>query len=412
MLQIDTSQLDREESRLFLDYLGAAIREDSRLPTGSAGFEDDGSFVTELDAILERGKRELPVTWIVRREPNGAIPCVEVTTQDEGEVGPGWKEVAEEFISEVLESTLAQDTETFFHRTFFCYIGPRLDGEYWFEGIRIGPYPPEDTGGRMWGHCEQTVLIDQVVEAIDRKHSGRVAFERAQRVATRVSLLLGFGLFRPLPEFRWVQHIDDEGNQQSDRCLLGNFPPVGQRNSMPKKGEEGEPGELSGTIIEPVSYPFPTLCFPNESKLILERLGSAPVKVEEGFDRCARLYQVGLVIGRRFPTAGLAYAVSAVDALAQAVPGPNKFKAFVRQHLDLGAEGNELVDRLWNRLRSAHFHGGQFRLGDYRGRSMDLTDVEHFETQRKYGLSQHLLRSTIMAWVFETLVQREKNGEG
>lgn len=405
MLRIDTSQLDRGESRLFLDYLGAAIREGDHPQTGSAGFEDDGSLVVELDATLERGEQELPVTWIVRRKPDGAIPFVEVTSQDEGEMNPGWKEVAEGFISEVLHSTLARDTETFFHRNFFCYVGPRLDGEYWFQGVRIGPYPPEDTGGKMWGHCEQTVLVDQVVEGIDRKHSGRVAFERAQRFASRVSLLLGFGLFRPLPEFRWVQRIDDEGDRKSERCLLGNFPPVGQRNSMPENGEEAEPGEFSGTITEPASYPFPTLCFPNESSLLLKRLGSAPVRVEEGFDRCARLYQVGLVIGRRFPTAGLAYAVAAVDALSDAVRDNNGFKEFVHENLDLDPEGEELVNRLWGRLRSAHFHGGQFRLGDYEGRSMDLTDVNRFETQRKYGLSHHLLRSAIMAWVFRTLVR-------
>lgn len=407
MVRIDTSQLDREESRLFLDYLAAAIREGGHPPTGSAGFEDDGSFIAELDATLERDEEELPVTWVVRRNPEGEIPNVEVTLQSEGEMDSEWEEVADEFISEVLESTLARDTEMFFHRTFFSYIGPRLDGEYWFGGIRIGPYPPDDSGGPMFGQSEQMVLIDQEVEAIDRSDSGKVAFERAQRMAVRASLLLGVGLFRPLPEFRWIQPIGDDGERQPQRVLLGNLPPAGQRDAMPEKGEEVEPGAFSETILDPASFRMPTLCFPNESRLILERLDSAPVSVEEGFDRCARLYHVGLVIGRRFPTAGLAYAVAAVDALAEAVGEDGKFKGFVREHVEPRTENKEfdkLVNRLWHDLRSAHFHAGQFRLGDYEGRSIDLMDLERFETQRRYGLSHQLLRTAIMTWVFETLV--------
>lgn len=35
---------------------------------------------------------------------------------------------------------------------------------------------------------------------------------------------------------------------------------------------------------------------------------------------------------------------------------------------------------------------------------MDLTDLERFETQRKYGMSHQVLRSAIMSWVFQALV--------
>lgn len=408
MLRIDTSQLDREESRLFLDHLEAAIREGGRPAAGSAGFEDDGRFVAEINATLNHGEQELPVTWIVQRNRDGTIPFVEVTPQDDGDMDPEGEEAAGAFIDEVLESTLAPDTETFFHRMFYSYIGPRLDGEYWVDGTRLGPYPPDDQGGPVLGRSEQIVLFDQEVKATYRSHSSKVAAEQAHRLAARISLLLGVGLFRPLPELRWVRHEDEEGDLQSERCLLGNPPPVGVRDSMPEKGEEAESGTYSGSILNRTGFLRPTLCFPKESRLILERLDAAPVKVEKGFDQCAKLYQVGLVIGRHFPTAGLAYAVAAVDALACAVRGRGEFENFVREHVEPRTENkefDELVDRLWGRLRSAHFHAGQFRLGDYDAKSMDLTDIDQLETQRKYGAAHHLLRSTIMSWVFQTLVR-------
>lgn len=410
MLQIDTSYLDREEARLFLDYLGAAITEGGRPQTGTAGFDDDGTFIAELDATLVQEGEKLPVTWTVRRVPSGTLPYVELTPRDGAQLDSRWKAVGEEFISDVLESTLAQDMETYFQRATSCYIGPRLDGEYWFAGTRIGPYPKEDTGGGIWGQNEQTVVIDQEVEAIDRWHAGKVASERAQRFLVRVSLLLGYGMFRPLPEVRWVQRRGQPGDEEPARGWLGNLPPAGERDSMPEPGEEAPLGELHGSILDPASHRLRGLYFPTESELIIDRLGSAPVNVEEGFDRCAQLYNVGLVIGRRFPTAGLAYAVAAVDALASAVRKRGQFKTFVQEHLDLKPEGQELVDRLWGRLRSAHLHGGQFPLGDYSSRSTDLTDVEQFETQRRFGIGGYLLRTAIMSWVFQTLVRPDEEG--
>jgi len=407
MLRIDTSHLDRNESRLFLDYLSAAIASAGHPQTGEASFDDDGTFVAELDGRLIQGEEEFPITWTVRRVSAGTIPFVDLAAQEGAELNATWEAVGEAFILEVLESTLARDTETFFQRTACSYIGPQLDGEYWFAGTRVGPYPPDDPGRGIWGRNEQTVLIDQEVDAIDQAHASKVASGRAHRFMARVSLLLGYGLFRPLPEFRWVRHRNEEGQRAPERQLVGNLPPIGHRVAMPGRGEESKAGELRGTILTPASHRLHKLYFPTESELILDRLSSAPANVEEGFDRCSQLYNVGLVIGRRFPTAGLAYTVAAVDALASAVLHHGQFKAFVREHLDLGEQGNALVDRLWGRLRSAHFHGGQFPLGDFASRGLDLTDVEQFEVQREFGAGHHLLRAAIMSWVFRTLVLPE-----
>jgi hypothetical protein len=139
----------------------------------------------------------------------------------------------------------------------------------------------------------------------------------------------------------------------------------------------------------------------------LRNVDSADPELRLAFDSGARLYQVGAVIGGRFPSAGLAYRVAALDAISGANGRKDVLLDFARRHTAPSPDLEELIEYLWGSVRSAHFHGGEFPLGEFspvRFFEPFMDSVEATEDQL-HRLCYALTREAIVKWVDNELAR-------
>ena len=106
------------------------------------------------------------------------------------------------------------------------------------------------------------------------------------------------------------------------------------------------------------------------------------------------------------------YLGPAVDALASGLSregsSRNRFLSFVEERVRPARSPEELhslLEYLWGNVRSGHFHGGSFPLGDFLGGSLGLISPERMEASEKYSGGHHLLRSAIIVWIDQALLR-------
>ena len=85
--------------------------------------------------------------------------------------------------------------------------------------------------------------------------------------------------------------------------------------------------------------------------------------------------QLALTIGRYHPTVKLSYEYASVNALAQVLSDEYRgsFSNFVRNNID--EDEDSLLNFIHERVRSAHWHGGEFALGEIDYRKDYLTNI-------------------------------------
>jgi len=317
---------------------------------------------------------------------------------------PRWEIAAHSFVEHVLVAALAKKVTKFFRRSAFHYIGPNLAGEYWLPGFRLAPALPSDDFPMMV-NAERVLFIDQTVEAIDNLHSIFVADEIARRHAARLSLLLNIGLYRPPPEQIWVLRSQPEQPYQiSERRHWGFIDPKGLPSVMPAKGAECPLGPFEGSVMDF----WPTgglLACPSEIRRILRGVNHRGGSFSEAFDKCARLFQVARVAGKMFGSVGLAYQIAAVEAITKAGTGYDSFADFMRKNLPATDGLDSYLDLLYGSVRSAHFHAGEFPLGEFVATRMDITDTEACGRTDLGFFGSRIIRKAIMAWIMRTITE-------
>jgi len=172
---------------------------------------------------------------------------------------------------------------------------------------------------------------------------------------------------------------------------------------MPEKGATCPAGRYAADLLSLYRSYGGALSLPRQTRRILRGLDGASVGISRAFDGAARLYQVGLIIGSRFPSAGLAYRVAAVDALAQAEG--KDFGSFVREYTQPYKGRDEGINRLYGEVRSAHFHGGDFPMGEFdRIPAMDALLGPDAMQQGWLGtLGFPLARAAIVGWLTKVI---------
>jgi hypothetical protein len=234
--------------------------------------------------------------------------------------------------------------------------------------MRLAPAPLEDPWPGLV-NAERIAVLDFEVDAIDIQDANYLAAEFSRRWAARLSLILDLHLYGHVGEHVWVYVTDRDRDRvkvaDEDRNLRLNrgVRDLPTPTAMPRKGIEcalGEPGSpLSTYVVSP-----PTLKIPSETRRIMRGINGLPEPVQDAFDGAARMYQIGLWLSSRFPSAALAYRVAAIDALAQIEPNCDQsFSNFMRKYSP-GLTDPQL-DYLHREIRSAHFHAGKFGLGEY-----------------------------------------------
>jgi hypothetical protein len=250
------------------------------------------------------------------------------------------------------------------------------------------------------------VSIDQEVAAIDEMHAFTVGDEAARRHAARLSLLLNTELYPPQHENRWVWPVvEGKPATESVRYQLGFVHPSANLVQMPKKGEQCPLGAYRGSLAARYRVVGDLLSLPPEARKILRGVDNAAPLVTDAFDRGARLYQVATVCGRYFPSVGLAYRVAAVEAVCQADRTCKGFSDFMRKHITSQKHLDEVLDYLYRVARSAHFHGGEFPMGEFGRRPFfdPLMDVESAQLHALHRTCYALTREAIVNWLSQLI---------
>ena len=390
-----------QRQRDFFDYLNSALRE--RMPNfrGEAGRDESGNFVSTIFGTFRTDQESVNLSWRITKDTSGTLTYIEVEPLDEAIPEARWNTAAYEFITSVLATALADSRRTFFRRNLFFYFGPQLDGEYWLPGFRFAPIIPDDPMPHLI-NGERVTAIDQVVEAIDDLHASALANEAARRHATRLSILLNVGLAGPDHAMRWVLPEAEDGTlKESIRCHTGYYHPSANISVMPKKGESCPAGSYAGSLAARYRVAGELQSLPLQARKILRGIDQADPAVTDAFDRGSRLYHVALVCGRTFPSVGLAYRVAAVEAISKAVPDFNSFAKFTRHHVNSQDAIEPVLDYLYGKARSGHFHEGEFPLGEYttQWHGGGLMDSDSIELDALHRVCYDVTREAIVNWI-------------
>lgn len=390
-----------DKQRMVIDHFNAALRVSSTDTFGTALFHPDGSFESSVTGGFTVDAERTILKWTFAKNPNGMLEHIDVmNVEDSPKLGERWQDFAHNLVTSTLAAALAEKKNRYFMRRYFNYIGPQLDGEYWLPGFRFAPAFENDPEPALF-NAERVVTIDMYVDAIDENNAYSVANESTRRNAARLSLLLNTGLYQPRSERRWVILPSEAGTAslRSERLQLG-FAPIQIVDHMPKKGEISKMGKFSGSL-QARYVTVGLLSLPPETRKILRALEDNRGINTDAFDRCARLYQVATIVGSQFPSVALAYRVAAVEALTHGDPEYKGFSDFIRKNVGPSPDLDEVLEYLYNSIRSAHFHAGEFPMGEYsRIPSFDpLMDSAQVQTMELQRLGYQLTRDAIISWL-------------
>jgi len=373
---------------------------------GRAGFRQDGTFESVVTGPFNVDQDQVfELSWKYIKSQDGELLFVEVEEVGRDSGNDKWQNAVNGLVIGALTSALEIKRDLFFRRNVFNYIGPQLDGEYWFGQTRFAPVWPDDDEPHQF-NAERVVCIDQMVSAIDAPDAWSLAQQSSARTAARLSLLLNRGLYRPPTEMRWVQRPGDA------KSIRGNLTFNGYGHwplALPDKGESCKPGQWAGSLAADY-LTIGLLSLPQEARRVLRAIDEAPPAIIESFDRASRLYQVAAVLQQQFPSVGLAYRVAAVEALSKSDSSMNGFSEFMRKNVNSLADIAPVLKFLYGTVRSGHFHSGEFPLGEY-----DLMEFprafmssEYVENERLRRIGFAVTREAIVNWLIARLPSVEE----
>ncbi len=403
-MKIKLDLLQGTKQRTFFDYFKAAMRLKCPAFSNEGNFGADGSYTASLtgDFPFDNGIA-FPLKWSIYRQSDGTVQFIEIVPVSDENPPAEWESSIQNFFNtEIFLPALAEKTQKFFWRSTFHYVGTALDGEYWLPKFRLAPALPEDEIPMMV-LTERVVYIEQQLNAIDYRHAQIVAEEISKRLAARLSLILNTGFYKPESELKWFLIVEpDYDKTRSERRQLGFVNPHPLLNGLPKKGANCPAGVYKGSVLDNRgSVMGERLVCPRETRKILRAVENGDPKDTDAFDNCARLYQVALTIGRRFPSVSLAYQIAAVEAITTIDADYNGFSDFMRRNLPNTDGLDKFLDWLYSSVRSAHFHAGAFPLGDFSSYGFEFPNWESHDKVNKQFTSHKIIRQAIMSWVLK-----------
>jgi len=374
--------------------------------TGSAIVRDDNLFESWITGCYTINHKQINLTWSILKSMDGTLLSIDVVPNGDDIAPAQWEIAIQEFITSVLTITLKEKTEKFFRRILYYYIGIPLDGEYWLPGMRFAPMFDDPEPQLI--NAERVVCMDIQFNAIDNMNANSLAQEITRRYSARLSLLLDVGLYQPGFELRWVIQ-PREGQQAFDsvRMQMGFIDGGPYPSTFPKKGQLCPLGKYQGCLSARYHMAGQLFSLPPEARRILRAVDAVEPAVTDAFDRCARLYQVAAVVGRQFPSVGLAYRVAAIEAITGANKACRGFSDFMRKHVRSvnNLELETALEYLYGDVRSAHFHAGQFPMGEYaRQRYHDvLMDLDLVSQSNFHYMCHKITREAIVNWIMGLL---------
>jgi len=357
-----------EKTKEFLVQLNAKLRETSDDWRGTGGRHDDG-YVSTVSGIFNIENKKYEINWSFIQGDDGGLNYVDVECLGHDDED-SWRHAAKDFLFKVLAASFSGETRSFVRTIMMYYIGPALDGEYWFgSSIRLAPAVNDDKDPGLI-NAERVVRFDIRVEAVDVMHSLAIATEMAMTMAARVGLLLHVGLYMQEGEMRWTS--DSEHGQPfiSTRRYLGYLSGIENISEMPVKESLCNLGRYSGSIFSKNCYVAgEKLTLPVETRRFFKALIDSPL-LSDAFDRCARMMRVSFLCGGISGSASMAYQVAAVESIVKTCKSHKSFSDFMRDMLGGSDNIDGILDYIYGKVRSGHFHAGEFPVGDFGSRDI------------------------------------------
>jgi len=393
-----------DRQRSLMDHFNAALREKMQEYGGSSQLSSDDTFLSITRGRFRMAEGSIPLIWRMSRHRDGTLSWIEVCPADAPRDSGSWEWEIKDFVLTVMASALSNSKAEFFHDSLFYYIGPPLDGEYWLPGFRLAPAIPGDTEPEWW--AERIVSISFSVCATDRSNAGTVAQVKAARIAARLSLILNVGFYERVPERRWVEMpVDNGGRTEAHRLWLGLTTPELRLSSMPNKEEVCPLGAFDGSLDRRNWVDEKTLSMPPETRAILRGFDGLEPAVSDALDRAARLTQVALVVKPRYPSVALAYQVAAIEAIAKSTGQFTGFSDFVRRNIPYEADLTDILETLYGRARSGHFHAGEFPVGEFDSLPVGdpFFDPQVIQRMQLRSWGDLILRRALVSWMRTTI---------
>lgn len=387
--------------KLFLEYLNSELNKHMDSVQGSHYVDDEGFFINKMQTKFREKNGQAALDWIIRISSAGVLENVVISSTDlvDDETQGEWVSIVNDIFQSTLCRAFMQQRKKFFRRRIFYYFGQQLDGEYWLAGARLAPIIISDFDLPIVLSMERVVALDFYVDAIDDNDAIYLASEFSRRWAARFSLLLDVDFYECPSEQVWVTNFDTRQSMRINRGYSdGPYP-----NEMPRKGECCKLGNYAP--LTNLRFSTELLQMPSEARRFFRKLECLPTPVQDAFDGAARLYQIGLSLNKRFPSAALAYRVAAIDALQQVEKGCKGFSQFMRKYLSSEQQDEEVFEFLYSKIRSAHFHAGIFDLGEFSiQRFMDIfQDQDAAKKTYMRFKGREATRQALLNWILKIL---------
>lgn len=401
-MRIDLASLNAATSKEFLDYFNAALRSKGDSPFGSSGsgqFTEQGYQASLDDWIQTTDGGGIRIAWTLQFDANGNISSIEAVPKAEAPEET-WAGTAQAFVSAILVSVLSSKKTRYFKRRHFSAIaGSDLSGEYWLPGYRFAPQFADDDSHLI--NSERYLVIDMEVDAVDSMHADELADERAGLAAAHLSFITDVGISKPTHEQRWF--LTRENGELKQHRESTQHIDLAVPSQMPGKNELCKCVQFSGSVFDHEKYANSPFSCPIETRQILRGLESSQPDLRSAFNKCSLLYQLGLTIGRYLPTVRISYEYAAVNAVVQELGGNySGFSDFVRKNCP-GENVDDLLEYVHSRIRSAHWHGGEFALGETSHRRDFLTNPEGHVRFSISRAAHRVIRTALCTWVMREI---------
>lgn len=394
--------LDLEQSKLFVKYFMAAMKEPDNtiLPSNNSERFEDGYFRCEHSVTFDISGEIIFVIWLLKFNSDNTIFSVS-NLNNEGDAEFELK--LSKFLNSVLQNVLSLKRNDYFRRVIYRALsGTSFMGEYWLQGIRFSQLNTEDNECHLI-NAERLLVFDQKIKAIDDNNANEIANEKAAELSSYLSFLMNIGLETPKNEERFFL-FRDNNNYSMQRASTQVISSEGAIEEMPKKGKLSTPGLFNGSVFDRFP-PGGSLVCPVETRIILRGITEASEEHKDAFRRCCKLYQLALNVGRYYPTVRISFICAAVEAIVKT--NVNEYKGFSPFMAQYSGENRELHEFIYESVRSAHFHSGNFALREFDFESPFMNPIASKIDDKSLN-AEVKMRFSIFNWLNEKINFKQK----
>ncbi|MEB8702687.1 hypothetical protein P4H21_18230 [Bacillus cereus] len=396
--------LDAEKKEIFLSYLYKSF-EKMELSCETSGKSvdyykgettlEDVYFMVKNDLKLQVDSSVINFVFKSFWSEEG-VEYIEITSDDPSDF---WIMFIKEKITEALASAFAQKMETFFFREPFYYIGNKLDGDYYIQNWMISPATPKVMEIFME---ESAIYFNMSVEGINSNHA-RAKFETiGKEIMAILSVILSRGIYKGQHEVRWGCAKDSQ--TKAELIEIGFRDDQPYPTEMPKKkrerlGEFEEPSKIH--LFKSINS---NIKLPNNIRKLFRAYEGLSYDEKSAFLSAARMYQLALTLGRHNSTVKSSYQIAALDALSKLIRENNKNKnAIISMVEKYSPSFKGEIGKLYDSVRSAHFHQGSFSKFDVNGIELGpFKGPASFLNEEAYTIDT-IAREVLIGWLTDKI---------